>query len=335
MDTVALEKVIAETEFSGVVKIVDASGTLFESATGLASRRWNVPVALDTRFDTASITKLFTAVAVLQLVETGELDLEASIHDYVDLDDTTISPKVTLLHLLTHTSGVADDVDEEAGESYDELWSRVPVYTLTETIDLLATFAQKPAVTEPGVEPYYSDSGYVLAGLALESVTERRYRDVVTSAIFDVADMPGTGFWDRRSDAPAIAEGWNKSDDGTWTESVFAAPPIGNPASGAQATADDLLSFLRSLRSGGLLTAEMTEEFLTPQVEFDEDLFYGFGLEFDLDDDGEVRSYYADGVGAGSSGIVRHYPAAGVDMVVLSNSEDGAWDVVREIDGNF
>ena len=94
---------------------------VFSGAYGWATRRWAVPVSLATRFDTASITKLFTAVAALQLIGEGRLGLDTSIVEVVDLTGTTISPAVTVRHLLTHTSGIADDADEEAGEDYEAL----------------------------------------------------------------------------------------------------------------------------------------------------------------------------------------------------------------------
>ena len=86
---------------------------LFQSACGPTSPRWGVPNTLDIRFDVASITKLFTSVAVLQLVAARRLDLDASIHEYADLTSTAIAPAVELRHLLTHTSGIADIAEED------------------------------------------------------------------------------------------------------------------------------------------------------------------------------------------------------------------------------
>ena len=108
--------------FTGVVVVRHAGATVFSEAYGYATPRWQIPNTVDTRFDTASITKLFTSVAVLQQVGAGRLDLDASIHPYVDLSGTTISDAVTLRQLLTHTSGIADDADEEAGEVYADLF---------------------------------------------------------------------------------------------------------------------------------------------------------------------------------------------------------------------
>jgi len=332
MDTSGLDAFLADQEFSGVVLIREGERTVFESATGLATQRWEIPNTLDTRFDTASITKLFTSVAVLQQVGRGNLDLETSIHHYVDLEGTTIGTDVTLLHLLTHTSGIADDADEEAGESYEALFVDTPNYSLIETRDYLPQFAYKQPLSKPGLDCRYCNAGYILAGLALERVTGMPYRQYVAEQVFRPAGMADSGFFDRRDAAPNVAEGWDRDDDGVWFSNIYSYPPIGSPADGAQVTAADLLRFIQAVRGGQLLDAEYTEEFFIPQVEHDEETLYGLGLEFDINDDGSVRSYYKDGINVGASGIVRHYLEEGVDLTVLSNSEDGAWEVIRELD---
>lgn len=331
MDTTGLGDVIDREDFSGVVVIREGRTTVFESASGLATPRWEVPNTLDTRFDTASITKLFTSVAVLQQVSAGTLDLETSIHHYVDLADTTIAPEVTLLHLLTHTSGIADDADEEAGESYDALFVDTPNYSIMETRDFLPQFVHKPPLAPPGVDCRYCNVGYVLAGLALERVTGTPYRQYVFDEVFTKAGMLDSGFYDRRDAAPRVAEGWDRID-GIWRSNIYSYPPIGSPDGGAHVTAGDLLRFVDAVRGGELLDREFTEEFFLPQVEHDEETWYGFGLEFDVNEDGSVRSWYKDGINPGASGILRHYVEEGVDVVVLSNSEEGAWPVIREID---
>jgi CubicO group peptidase (beta-lactamase class C family) len=114
MDTEELDTAVRASGFTGVVADRHASTTVFSDAYGYATPRWQIPNTVDTRFDTASITKLLTSVAVLQQVGAGRLDLDASIHRYVDLSGTTISEAVTMRQLLTHTSGIADDADEEA-----------------------------------------------------------------------------------------------------------------------------------------------------------------------------------------------------------------------------
>lgn len=325
MDITGLHDTLTAREFEGVVLAQRGEDVLFSGAYGLASRRWNVPNTLDTRFDTASITKLFTSIAVLQQVEAGRLDLDASIHEVVDLEGTTISRDVTLRHLLTHTSGIADDADEEAGEDYADLWIDKPSYSVIETRDFLPQFADKEPRVAPGTDCRYCNVGYVLAGLALESVTGLAYRDYVRENVFVRAGMGDSDFFDRRDAAPRVAEGGDVDDDGRWVQNLFSYPPIGSPDGGAHSTAGDLVRFLAAVRGGTLLGGPLTELFLTPQVRHDDDTEYGFGLEFsDL-------GYYKDGINAGASGVLIHYGAADVDAVVLSNSEDGAWEAISEL----
>ena len=117
-----LARLATDAGFSGAVAVTRGDQQLFAAAYGYANRAWQAPCTLKTRFDTASVTKLFTAVATLQLVERGAFSLETSVIGHLELEGTTISPTVTPYHLLTHTSGIADDADEEAGERYEDLW---------------------------------------------------------------------------------------------------------------------------------------------------------------------------------------------------------------------
>ena len=282
----------------------------------------------DTRFDTASITKLFTSVSVLQQVAAGRLDLDASIHEYVDLDGTTISSRVTLRHLLTHTSGIADDADEEDGEVYADLFVDKPCYAITETRHFLPQFAHKPPRADPGVTARYCNAGFVLAGLALEAVAKETYRAYVQREVFERAKMTGAGFFDRRDAVPGVAEGWDRVD-GRWKANIFSYPPIGSPDGGAHATGSDLLAFLDALRADRLLPPELTEVFFTPQVRHDERTEYGFGLEF------RGPTFYKEGSNAGVSANLIHHGATEVDAVVLSNTEDGAWPIVAELNRLF
>ncbi|WP_409463999.1 serine hydrolase domain-containing protein [Amycolatopsis sp. GA6-003] len=327
----------AAGRFSGAVLIRQGERVVFSGAYGQASRRWAVPNRLALRFDTASITKLFTAVAALQLVDEGRLELDTPISGIVELTGTTISPRVTVRHLLTHTSGIADDADEEAGESYEALWVDKPVYSVTRTRDHLPNFAAKPPNFPPGEGCRYCNAGYVLVGLAIEEITGTAYRDHVRHAVFARAGMTASDFFDRREAAPDVAEGWDPvtGADGRitgWKQNIFSYPPIGSPDGGAHATVADLVRFLRAVRAGELLSAERTEQFLTPQVRHHGDVWFGFGLEFTLGPDGSVRNYYKDGGNAGAGGIARHYPAENLDVALLSNAEYGSLAVIREID---
>jgi len=108
--------------FSGACMIKLGDKTMFSGAYGYANRAFHIPNRLDTKFDVASITKIFTAAAILSLVEQNLLQLEDKITDIIDLQGTEIPQDVEIHHLLNHTSGIADDAEEENGEIYSDLF---------------------------------------------------------------------------------------------------------------------------------------------------------------------------------------------------------------------
>ncbi|MFT4124529.1 MAG: serine hydrolase domain-containing protein [Microbacteriaceae bacterium] len=329
LEAAGLDALLEETGFQGVALVRAGGRLLLEAARGEA--RPGVPATLDTRYDSADVTKLVTAVTVLREVQRGALDLELSIHHYLPvLAGSRIPVAVSLLQLLTHTSGIADIADEGAGESYEELFARRSGAGIVQTADWLPFFVDAEPLAAPGSTVAYCDAGYVLAGLVVEAVTARPFRDQAARAVLAPAGMRDSGFLDRRDDPPRLAIGGDPADP-AWRALWDAAPPLGGPAEGLFATAGDLLRLLDAVVGGRLLDAELTEELLLPQVHADEDTALGFGLTFDLDA-GAVRSFRADGVGLGASAMLRRYPREDVDVVVLSNDADGAWELVRELD---
>ncbi len=327
----------AQDKFSGVVRITQGEQELWSGAYGYASRAWQVPNTLDTRFDTASITKVFTAVAALQLVDQGKLALDTRVIERLGLTGTTISPEVTVHQLLSHSSGIADDADEEAGESYEALWQERSNYLVTTTADFLPGFIHKPANFAPGQGCRYCNVGYILLGLLIEQASGLVYRDYVRQHIFAPAGMAHSGFFAMHQVEPKVAEGADPIRDEAgaitgWKRNIYSYPPIGSPDGGAHVTAADLDRFLRQLKAGRLLSPGMTTAILTPQAHHsEEEGWAGYGLWFKVDPASQVAWYQKEGINAGVSGMLRHYPAQDLSVVVLSNMEAGAWAPVKEI----
>jgi CubicO group peptidase (beta-lactamase class C family) len=345
MDVELLDKQLTELaasdRFSGVVRIEAAGRVLFESAYGFASRAWRVPCSPRTRFDTASITKLLTAVATLQQIDSGAFALDTGVVDYLDLSATALSPAITPYHLLTHTSGIADDADEEDGERYEDLFVDRPNYSVIETADHLDQFVTKPPKFAPGEGCRYNNVAYILLGLMVERATKLSYREYVTTRVFAPAGMDRSGFFRWEIVETDVAEGADPIVDGDgrvtgWHRNIFSYPPVGSPDGGAYSTPEDLIRFHTALRTGALLSAASTAAMLAPKEQYrprGAGMHYmGFGFEFETDVAGEVRSYWKEGINVGASGELCHYPAPDLTAAVLSNMENGAWEPIKTID---
>jgi CubicO group peptidase (beta-lactamase class C family) len=334
-----------QEKFSGVVRITQGASELYAAAFGYASRSWRSPNSLHTRFDTASITKLFTSVATLQLIDQGLLSFDTGAIDFLALTDTAISPDVNVFHLLTHTSGIGDDADEEAGEIYEDLWKTKPNYSVTETVDFLPQFVYKPPNFAPGQGCRYCNCSFILLGLMIEKVTGISYRDYVRRHIFTPAGMVDSDFLRLDRVHQNVAEGadpiWDEGGSViAWKKNIYSYPPIGSPDAGALVTAADLDRFLRAVQAGKLLSPHLTQTFLTPQVHYKHrdgwTMKYGYGLWFYVEtdrDNGDERvvCYQKEGVNAGVSGMIRYFPDQDICAVILSNMEDGAWSPIWKV----
>ena len=350
MDVAAIHEELSaraqDDRFFGAVRIDRAGVPLLRAAYGWASLTWRVPCSLDTRFDTASITKLFTAAATLQQRDAGAFTLETSVIDYLELTGTAISPEVTPYQLLTHTSGIGDDADEEAGENYADVFLSRPNYSVRETADFLPQFVHKPPNFAPGQGCRYCNCSYILLGMMIERATGMSFRKYVTEHIFGPAGMQRSGFFSMDVVEPDVAEGLtpivaedrHESESAgvtEWRRSIYSYPPIGSPDGGAHVTVDDLVNFHEALVRGALLGPDSTAAMLVPHEDYRQRPpglhRTGFGFEFETID-GRVRSYWKEGINTGASGMLKHYPKPGVTVAILSNLEEGVWEPLKMID---
>jgi CubicO group peptidase (beta-lactamase class C family) len=339
VDVVAIDGYLGaradDDQFSGVVRIEQSGEVLLERGYGLANRAWGVPCSPEQRFDTASVTKLFTAVAVLQQVEAGVFSLDTSTTGYLGLEGTTIDPAVTPYHLLTHTSGIGDDADEDDGVAYETVFAERPNYSIRDTVDFLPQCAHNEPKFAPGGGTRYCNCSYVLLGLMVERASGMPYRDYVLRHVFATAGMDRSGFFRMDRIEPDVAEGADPVTDAAgavvgWRRGIYSYPPVGSPDGGAYVTARDLIAFHHALRGGRLLGEELTTAILEPKEDYGElptgSHRTGYGLEFEVADNGEVTRYWKEGINVGVSAVLSHWPRSDVTLAILSNRKDGAWE---------
>lgn len=329
-----LARLHAEKDFSGTVLITEAGRPVFEAHVGLADRAAGVPVGPRHRFALGSITKLFTAIAALDLVAAGALELDGSVAAILPPErrPATLRPDVTVRHLLAHTSGIADYFEEATAtenwaEEYAALWRDRPVYRMREPADFLDLFGDLPPYRAPGEQFQYSNAGYIVLGLVIEEAAGTGYIEAVDARVFGPAGMDDSGFFAADEVRPDVATGYMRPTEPgrPWRTNVFSAPIIGGPDGGAFATAADLDRFLTAYAAGELVKPPLLAEALRPHGHIGDGQDMGLGVY--LLGEGRTRAIGSEGGDPGAEAIIRHYPELGRNTVVLSNVNGSGWTV--------
>ncbi len=338
-----LNQRVHDGQFSGAVLIRRGGTDLFCRASGYANRTWKVKNTTETRFRIASVGKLFTAAAVMQLIEAGELSLDTRVVDYLGLTGTKIPAEVTVYHLLTMTSGIADWINEEA-EDFDAEWSQFcrdhPLYLLRRDADYLPIFSRLEPYGPPGEKFRYSNSSFILLGLMIEKAAGLSYFDYVRQHIFAPAGMIHTDFLDLDDVQPGVADGYvpvrNPEEAVTsCRKNIYSTTAGAAGDGGGTSTLNDLACFMLALRQGKLFSRQLVESMLTTKAEAPQEgpgRTYGFGCFVVLDDRGQTIRWGHTGEEDGVSCRVFYYPMYDVDLVVLGNQSSCAGRVALDMD---
>jgi CubicO group peptidase (beta-lactamase class C family) len=336
---------IRNHNFSGACLVKQGDDTLLECACGMAHKGFQIPNNIDTKFNTASITKVFTAVAVLQLVERGLFSLTDKITDLIDLSGTEIPVDITVEHLLTHSSGIANDVDDD--ESYDTYFLNLANYSFRNTADFLPYFVYKKPLFKAGTAASYNDCAFILLGLAIEKYSGEDYRAFVQGYIIEPLQLKNTAFCALDEVNENTAEGYFriKDKDGNfieWRKNIYSYPPIGTPDGGIYSTVGDLTEFMKSLREGTLLSPEYSELMMHPHCEYTwQDLWGnrppvnirpGYGLDF-VEVDDRIVYIGKDGGYPGNHARMSYLPEIDVSVAILSNHDCNIWEMHRQMEG--
>ncbi|HEX7709011.1 MAG TPA: serine hydrolase domain-containing protein [Thermoanaerobaculia bacterium] len=290
--------------FSGVVLVARGSDVLFERAYGWADQSGRRPNTVTTRFDIASLGKMLTGVAVAQLFERGLVSFDQPIRPYLlpRFPNAQIADNVTIHHLLTHSSGIPD--------LPDELFNAPP----STSSGYMPFFAGVELQFSPGEKRAYSNAGFILLGLIVESVSGLPYEEYVRRHLFEPAGLTSFAFRRMGSRAESFAIGYTRENSGEeWRPNTAIVAESGGPHGGAFASAADLARFFQALRSGTLVKPETALLVTTPRA--GASAAYGFGvLDFDTD-----RLVGHSGGNVGSSADAYTYWQSGYTIVVLSN----------------
>lgn len=304
-----LDALAEEGRFSGAMLVARGDKVLLREARGMADEQWQIANRADTKFNLASISKMWTAVAVLKLVEQGKLSLDDTLAQWVpSYPHKQAASRITLRQLLHHRAGLGE-------------WDGRQIKGPLTASEAAATMSEQPG--EPDKSFAYSNAGYVLLSAAAEKASGLSFEQLMEEFIFRPAGMKNSGFWPVTAIVPNRATGYLRpSDDPLGFGPKFANDQFlgyaGNASGGAYSTLDDVFAFHRALATGRLLKPETVKMMVEMSVEFagsPRPWRYGLGLR--LEDCAGVPT-----LGHGGGG-----PNSGVSSATFATL-DGSWTII-------
>lgn len=296
--------------FSGVILVSRGEETLVAKAHGHAHLGYGVENTVDTRFAIASGTKGFTALVVVGLVAEGRLSLHTHAREVLGEDLPLIDDRVTVEHLLTHTSGIGDYCDD------DDPPETPP--GLVTSADYLAALDGFPQKSPPGTEFHYHNGAFAVLGLIAERIAGSPFADLVRTRVTEPAGMTDTAFL--RSDALPGRTATGYLEDGR--TNVFSLPVVGFGDGGIYSSAPDFRKFWPALLDGRIVPREWVERMLRPHAD-------GYGLGFWLPRPGVV---HLDGGDHGVTFWSSHEPSTGLTATLISNNHRGGGPLLKQLD---
>jgi CubicO group peptidase (beta-lactamase class C family) len=318
-------------DFSGVFSVSNINGVLFEKCAGFRNKSENLPNTMNTAFGIASGTKLFTGLAVCKLIDENKLSFHTRICDILHYDLGQIDKRVTVFHLLTHTSGVGDYLDEESedcDQQFQELNKKYPVYLYEKLEYYLQMITPLPPKFEPGERFGYSNAGFILLGLVIEAVSGISYQQFVYDAIISPCKLKHTGYY-RADSLPAnVALGYMKNGD-DWNTNIFSLPVLGGSDGGIYTCANDLDKLWRAVFKGMIFSENMLTEFIKKQSVMCEIGSYGLSVyRHEVED---KLFYYAVGGDAGVDFFTAYSPEQEIVFSALGNTSVNTYPLMKHV----
>ncbi len=294
--------------FHGAVLVAKDGKIIFENGYGWASLQFDIPNTAETKFLIGSITKNFTAAAILQLEEEGKLRVEDPIAKYITELPAEIGNQVTIHHLLTHTGGV---------HSFTDLPDVMARRTIAMSSDeIIGTFKDLPLDFEPGTQWKYSNSGYYLLGVIIERVSGQTYEQYLQEHILTPAGMTNTGYAHTERIRPGMANGYTINPDGELINAVVIDMSLPYSAGALYSTVGDLYKWDRMLYTDQIIGEKSRQKMFTPVRD---DYGYGWMITTLYDQPIIMHTGGIDGF----SSIIQRFVEDDACIVVLTNTDEG------------
>ena len=321
----SLLKLQEDEEFSGTIIVAKDGNAILNRAIGDASKGYKIPNTTDTKFNLASVGKVFTGLAITQLAEQGKLSFDDPISKYISADwlDPKISEKIQIKHLLTHTSGL--------GDYFRDAYMQCEIPFFRDLKDYKSLIVDDTLMFEPGTRFSYSNTGFLLLGVVIEDITNDSYFNYLKKNVFEPIGMINTDGFDKDSPVINRATGYTKVYENgvaNWNNHQYTRIMKGSPSGGIYSTTEDILKFAIALESNKLLSPEYTEILLEGRPDLNAS-FHSYGFFISNGIAGRVASHKGDGRGMNCQ--FKMYLDLGYTFIILSNYSAPSANIVANI----
>lgn len=293
----------AADQFAGVVLVASGDAIHLRQGFGLADREWQIAHRVESKFRLGSLTKQFTAAAILQLMEQGALSLDDPIARHYRAAPTAWRD-VRLMHLLTHTSGIPSYTSQLGFFEKEALFEHTPEEIIALTRDL-------PLLFQPGAAFRYNNGGYVLLGHIIEHLTRQSYEAYLQQNLLRPLGLDATGYEHTEALIPFRARGYRFASGGI-ENAGFIAMSVPHAAGSVYSTGDDLLAWLKALKQARPISASSVALMI-------QDHGQGYGMGFAVQSQFCRRHLVHAGGINGFSVVLSHYPDTDTTFIVLAN----------------
>lgn len=316
-----IDRLIAKSAFSGAALVAKGERVLYAAAGGEASKAFHVPNTVDTKFNLGSMNKIFTATAVMRLVEEGTLSLDEPVAKYIDETwlPESVTGTITIRHLLTHSSGLGSYFNETYLKSSRALFRGLDDYKPLIKDD-------RPAFA-PGSRFQYSNTGMFLLGVVIERATGRDYFAHVRKAIYEPAGMTNSDCYEMDVPNENLAIGYSPDAESPsgWRNNLYSHVIKGGPAGGGFSTVGDLHKFALALLAGKYVSPK------TRDLMWTDHLKAGYGFGFTVEDGPAGKVVGHSGGFDGINSRLDIYLDSGYIVAVMSNVDMGAGPLARKL----
>jgi CubicO group peptidase (beta-lactamase class C family) len=318
-----MDRLARRDVFSGSVLLAKAGKPLFSAAYGEANKDFGVKNTADTKFNLGSMNKMFTSVAIMQLVEAGKLSLDDTLGKFLPAGSmrADVLSKVRVKHLLTHTSGL--------GSYFSPRWDSLSRSMFRSVDDWMALVKDETLAFEPGTRWSYSNTGMLVLGKVIEVASGTDYFEYVRERVFKPAGMTSTDSYELDLVTKNLAVGYERDETAAgprYRNNIFQHVIRGGPAGGGYSTVGDLTRFAVALQDGKLVSRDGMRMLTTPKPELGSP-DYGFG--FGILDGGRIVGH--SGGFEGISAQLDIYVGEGYTMAVLANYGGAAQPVIEKV----